>query len=187
MRTNHDLSAGSAGDARLIVMADETAKAPSRSPVKRIRTLATAALTADEKVDQLDALLVSLPAMMSGLEGTMRYTEETLAQVNESISEIGELSPRLIAMVDRMEAMVSRVERLIDLAEMSTGPLTLTDSAVRGVVGAIASTLGPRTPDKASAKPVAKPSEKPSGKTTSGKPASGKPASASRRKAPTAE
>ena len=135
-------------------MADSTDKVPSRSPVNRIRTLATAALTADEKVDQLEALLQTMTTALTGMESTMRYTEETLRQFNESLIEIDKLSPRLIGLVDRMEAMVARVERIIDIAEMGTGPLTAADSAVRGVVGAIASALGPRNAEKPPAKPA---------------------------------
>lgn len=140
---------------------EKSEKAPSRSPAKRIRTLATAALTADEKVDQLDALLEGMTTALNGMESTMRYTEDTLRQFNESLIEIDKLSPRLIAMVDRMEAMVTRVERIIDLAEMGTGPLTVADSAVRGVVGVIASKLGPRSPQTSSEKPAPKPSSAP--------------------------
>lgn len=139
-------------------MAEKSDKAPSRSPVNRIRTLATAALTADEKVDQLEALLETMTSALTGMESTMRYTEETLRQFNESLIEIDKLSPRLIGMVDRMEAMVTRVERIIDLAEMGTGPLTAADSAVRGMVGAITSKLGPRNQVKP---PVTPPPAKP--------------------------
>jgi hypothetical protein len=63
-------------------------------------------------------------------------------------------------MVDRMEAMVTRVERLIDLAEMGTGPLTVADSAVRGVVGAIASKLGPKPPARTPEKPASTPKKR---------------------------
>jgi hypothetical protein len=152
--------------ARLIGMAEKTEKprsaekAPSRSPVNRIRTLATAALTADEKVDQLEALLETMTSALSGMESTMRYTEETLRQFNESLIEIDKLSPRLIGMVDRMEAMVTRVERIIDVAELGTGPFTAAESAVRGVVGAISSKLIPKTPDKTTPKKASAPKKK---------------------------
>ena len=111
--------------------------------------MATAALTADEKVDQLEALLVTMTSALTGMESTLRYTQDTLEQFNESLIEIDKLSPRLIGMVDRMEAMVTRVERIIDVAELGTSPFTAAESAVRGVVGAISSKLAPKTPDTA--------------------------------------
>lgn len=124
---------------------DKTAKPPPRTPAARLRTLATAALTADEKVDQMEALLETMTGALSGMDNTMK-------QFNSSLIEIDKLAPRLLSMVDRMEAMVDRVERIIGVAEVATSPISAAESAVRGVVG-VFTQLGGKSPDKNDGKP----------------------------------
>lgn len=123
-------------------MADKTEKKASRSPADRLKNLANAAFTADETVVQMADLVASMNTALSGMDGTMEYTESTLKQFNDSLVEIDKLAPRLLSLVDRMEAIVDRVERIIGVAEVATTPITVAESAVRGVVGVLTPKLG---------------------------------------------
>lgn len=118
-------------------MASKTEKTASRSPADRLKSFANAAFTADETVVQMADLVTSMNAALSGMGGTMEYTENTLRQLNESLVEIDRLAPRLFSLVDRMEAIVDRVERIIGVAEVATTPISVAESAVRGVVGVL--------------------------------------------------
>ena len=121
-------------------MADKT---PPRTPGEKLRTLAQAALNADETVDQLDALmegmgvsLANLDTTMTGMAGTLKYFEETLVVFNNTLTRLDDLTPRLVSVVDRMDAIVTRLERIVGAGEVVTAPLAATESAVRGVLGA---------------------------------------------------
>jgi ABC-type transporter Mla subunit MlaD len=101
-----------------------------RSPAERIRTLAQAALNADETVDQMDHILDDLEVNLVGLnkavatmEASLEYFNRTLHRLNESL--------------EQLESMMGRVQRLVDVAESAMSPVVATESAVRGVINAI--------------------------------------------------
>lgn len=105
-------------------------KQPPRSPAERIRTLAQAALNADQTVDQVDHVLHDLEGSLSGLnkavgtmEGSLEYFNNTLHRLNESLAQL--------------EGMMGRVQKLVDVAESAMSPVVATESAVRGVFNAI--------------------------------------------------
>jgi ABC-type transporter Mla subunit MlaD len=101
-----------------------------RSPAERIRTLAQAALNADETVDQMDHILDDLEVNLVGLnkavgtmEASLEYFNQTLHRLNESL--------------EQLEGMMGRVQRLVDVAESAMSPVVATESAVRGVINAV--------------------------------------------------
>ncbi|WP_353615268.1 MULTISPECIES: hypothetical protein [unclassified Mycobacterium] len=54
--------------------------------------------------------------------------------MNDTLSVIGELTPRMMIVVERMENVMTRIERIVGLAESVLTPITVTESAVRGVL-----------------------------------------------------
>ena len=95
-------------------MVDRTSTTP-RTPGEKLRTLAQAALNADETVDQVEELLgtmseslTNLDTTMTGMAGTLKYFEDTLVVFNDTLNRLDELTPRLASVVDRMEGVVSR-------------------------------------------------------------------------------
>lgn len=105
-------------------------KTRPRSPAERIRTLAQAALNADETVDQMDHILDDLELSLVGLnkavgtmESSLEYFNNTLHRLNESLGQL--------------EGMMGRVMRMVDLAETAMAPVAATESAVRGVLNVI--------------------------------------------------
>jgi ABC-type transporter Mla subunit MlaD len=102
-------------------------KTRPRSPAERLRTLAQAALNADETVDQMDHILDDLEHNLAGLnkavgtmESSLEYFNNTLHRLNESLGQL--------------EGMMGRVMRMVDLAETAMAPVAATESAVRGVL-----------------------------------------------------
>ncbi len=57
-----------------------------------------------------------------------------LIDMNDTLSVIGELTPRMMIVVERMENVMTRIERIVGLAESVLTPITVTESAVRGVL-----------------------------------------------------
>jgi hypothetical protein len=92
----------------------------SRSGRERIQKLARAALNADVTVEQLDTVLTDMSAV--------------LIDMNDTLGVIGELTPRMMLVVERMENVMTRIERIVGLAESVLTPVTVTESAVRGVL-----------------------------------------------------
>jgi hypothetical protein len=74
---------------------------------------------------------------MTGMADTLKYFEETLVIFNNTLTRLDELTPRLASLVDRMEGVVSRLERIVGVGEAVVAPLAATESAVRGVLGAL--------------------------------------------------
>ncbi len=105
-------------------------KTRPRTPTERIRTLAQAALNADETVDQMDHILNDLEQSLIGLnqavgtmEASLEYFNNTLHRLNESLGQL--------------EGMMGRVMRLVDVAESAMAPVAATEAAVRGAFKAI--------------------------------------------------
>ncbi|MGH3954300.1 hypothetical protein DE4585_04481 [Mycobacteroides salmoniphilum] len=94
--------------------------AASRTGRERIQKLARAALNADVTVGQLDTVLTDMSAV--------------LIDMNDTLGVIGELTPRMMLVVERMENVMTRIERIVGLAESVLTPVTVTESAVRGVL-----------------------------------------------------
>ncbi len=92
----------------------------SRSGCERIQKLARGALNADVTVEQLDTVLTDMSAV--------------LIDMNDTLGVIGELTPRMMLVVERMENVMTRIERIVGLAESVLTPVTVTESAVRGVL-----------------------------------------------------
>ncbi len=101
-------------------------KSRPRSPAERLRTLAQAALTADETVDQMDHILDDLEVNLTGLNKAVGTMEASLAYFDETLN-------RLNASLGQLEGMMGRVLRLVELAETAMAPVAATESAVRGV------------------------------------------------------
>lgn len=57
-----------------------------------------------------------------------------LIDMNDTLGVIGELTPRMMLVVERMENVMTRVERIVGLAESVLTPVTVTESAVRGIL-----------------------------------------------------
>lgn len=102
-------------------------KSRPRSPAERLRTLAQAALNADETVDQMDHILDDLEHNLVGLNKAVGTMEASLAYFDETLN-------RLNASLGQLEGMMGRVMRLVDLAEAAMSPVAATESAVRGVL-----------------------------------------------------
>jgi uncharacterized phage infection (PIP) family protein YhgE len=73
-----------------------------RSPAERIRTLAQAALNADETVDQMDHILDDLEVNLVGLnkavgtmEASLEYFNQTLHRLNESLEQLESMMGRV--------------------------------------------------------------------------------------------
>ncbi len=94
--------------------------AASRTGRERIQKLARAALNADVTVGQLDTVLTDMSAV--------------LIDMNDTLGVIGELTPRMMLVVERMENVMTRIERIVGLAESVLTPVTVTESAVRGIL-----------------------------------------------------
>jgi ABC-type transporter Mla subunit MlaD len=105
-------------------------KARSRSPAERLRTLAQAALNADETVDQMDHILDDLELSLGGLNKAVGTMESSLEYFNDTLH-------RLNASLGQLEGMLVRVVRLVDLAETAMAPVAATESVVRGVFGVL--------------------------------------------------
>ena len=101
-----------------------------RSAAERIRTLAQAALTADETVDQMDHILDDLEVNLAGLNKAVGTMEDSLEHFNATLHRLNES-------LGQLEGMMGRVMRLVDLAESAMAPVAATESAVRGVFNAI--------------------------------------------------
>ena len=97
-----------------------------RSPADRIRTLAQAALNADETVDQMDHILDDLEVNLVGLNKAVGTMETSLDYFNNTLHRLNES-------LEQLEGMMGRVKRLVDLAESAMAPVAVTESAVRGV------------------------------------------------------
>jgi hypothetical protein len=97
-----------------------------RSPADRIRTLAQAALNADETVDQMDHILDDLEVNLVGLNKAVGTMETSLDYFNNTLHRLNES-------LEPLEGMMGRVMRLVDLAESAMAPVAATESAVRGV------------------------------------------------------
>ena len=105
-------------------------KTRPRSPVDRIRTLAQAAMNADETVDQVDHVLDDLEQSLAGLntavrglEGSLDYFDKTLTRLNDTLGQL--------------EGIGNRVERMVEVAESAMSPVVATEAAVRGVFNVI--------------------------------------------------
>jgi membrane protein required for beta-lactamase induction len=98
-----------------------------RSPADRIRTLAQAALNADETVDQMDHILDDLEVNLVGLNKAVGTMETSLDYFNNTLHRLNES-------LEQLEGMMGRVMRLVDLAESAMAPVAATESAVRGVL-----------------------------------------------------
>lgn len=103
-------------------------KTRPRSPAERLRTLAQAAMNADETVDQMDHILDDLEVNLVSLNKAVTTMEASLAYFDETLN-------RLNASLGQLEGMMGRVMRLVDLAETAMAPVAATESAVRGVFG----------------------------------------------------
>ncbi len=101
-----------------------------RSAADRIRTLAQAALNADETVDQMDHILDDLELNLGNLNKSVMTMEASLAYFDETLN-------RLNASLGQLEGVMGRVQRLVDLAETAMAPVAATESLVRGVVGVV--------------------------------------------------
>jgi len=101
-----------------------------RSPAERLRTLAQAAMNADETVDQMDHILDDLELSLGGLNKAVVTMEASLSYFDETLN-------RLNASLGQLEGMMGRVLRLVDLAEAAMAPVAATESAVRGVFNAL--------------------------------------------------
>lgn len=101
-----------------------------RSAAERIRTLAQAALTADETVDQMDHILDDLEVNLVGLNKAVGTMEDSLEYFNKTLH-------RLNDSLGQLEGMMGRVMKLVDLAEAAMAPVAATESAVRGVLNVI--------------------------------------------------
>lgn len=101
-----------------------------RSAAERIRTLAQAALTADETVDQMDHILDDLEVNLAGLNKAVGTMEESLDYFNNTLHRLNES-------LGQLEGMMGRVMKLVDLAETAMAPVAATESAVRGVLNVI--------------------------------------------------
>ena len=105
-------------------------KTRHRTPAERLRTLAQAALNADETVDQMDHILDDLEVNLLGLNKAVGTMEESLEYFNTTLH-------RLNASLAQLEGMMGRVMRLVEVAESAMAPVAATDSAVRGVLKAL--------------------------------------------------
>lgn len=105
-------------------------KTRPRSAAERLRTLAQAALNADETVDQMDHILDDLELNLLGLNKAVGTMEESLEYFNATLH-------RLNASLGQLEGMMGRVMRLVEVAESAMAPVAATDSAVRGVLRAL--------------------------------------------------
>jgi ABC-type transporter Mla subunit MlaD len=105
-------------------------KSRPRSPAERIRTLAQAALNADETVDQMDHILDDLEQNLVGLNKAVGTMESSLQYFNQTLHRLNEN-------LEQLEGMMGRVQRLVDVAESAMSPVVATESAVRGVFNAI--------------------------------------------------
>jgi membrane protein required for beta-lactamase induction len=105
-------------------------KTRPRSAAERIRTLAQAALTADETVDQMDHILDDLEVNLVGLNKAVGTMEDSLEYFNTTLHRLNES-------LGQLEGMMGRVMRLVDLAESAMAPVAATESAVRGVLNVI--------------------------------------------------
>ena len=105
-------------------------KTRPRSPAERIRTLAQAALNADETVDQMDHILDDLEHNLVGLNKAVGTMEASLDYFNQTLH-------RLNANLEQLEGMMGRVMKLVDVAESAMSPVVATEAAVRGVFNVI--------------------------------------------------
>ncbi len=105
-------------------------KTRPRSPAERIRTLAQAALNADETVDQMDHILDDLERSLVGLNQAVRTMESSLEYFNDTLHRLNES-------LGQLEGMMGRVMRLVDVAESAMAPVAATEAAVRGVFNVI--------------------------------------------------
>ena len=87
-----------------------------RSAAERIRTLAQAALTADETVDQMDHILDDLEVNLAGLNKAVGTMEDSLEYFNATLHRLNES-------LGQLEGMMGRVMRLVDLAESAMAPV----------------------------------------------------------------
>ncbi|HEU4362522.1 MAG TPA: ATPase [Mycobacterium sp.] len=126
----------------MAVMADRTAGGGAER--KRFRTLAQAALNADVTVGQLEDIL-------SGLGDTMGELNNSLVGLNHTVERLGggldhlegtlagldDLARRLAALIEPVEAIVNRIDYIVGVGETVMSPLSMTESAVRGVLNAV--------------------------------------------------
>jgi len=121
-------------------MADRTVRnGPERS---RIKTLTQAALNADKTVEQvedvLDGLgssLVELNKSLKALNGTVERMEGGLDHLDGTLESLDDLAKRLIVLLEPVEAIVERIDYIVGLGETMMSPLSVTEHAVRGVMG----------------------------------------------------
>ena len=115
---------------RAVTLTAMDQKPRPRTPAERIRTLAQAALNADETVDQMDHILDDLEHNLQGLNKAVTTMEESLDYFNKTLH-------RLNDNLGQLEGMMVRVMRLVDLAESAMSPVAATESVVRGVLNTI--------------------------------------------------
>lgn len=108
-----------------------------RTGRERIKTLTQAALNADVRVEQAEALLEGVNATLEELNRSIVNLDDTMVRFNDTIAKIDALAPRMDAVVDRMEATVHRVERIVGLVESVLAPLTATEDALRDAVNVV--------------------------------------------------
>ena len=121
-------------------MADRTVRGgPERS---RIKTLTQAALTADKTVGQVEDVLDSLGETMKELNSSLSTLNATVERLGSgldhlegTLSRLDDLAKRLIVLVQPVEAIVERIDYMVSVGETVMSPLSVTEHAVRGVVG----------------------------------------------------
>ena len=121
-------------------MADGTVRGgPERS---RIKTLTQAALNADKTVGQVEDVLDSLGETMKELNSSLSTLNATVERLGTgldhlegTLSSLDDLAKRLIVLVQPVEAIVERIDYMVSVGETVMSPLSVTEHAVRGVVG----------------------------------------------------
>jgi len=121
-------------------MADKTVRnGPERN---RIKTLTQAALNADKTVEQVEDVLdglgntmVELNSSLSALNATVERLEGGLDHLEGVLQSLDDLAKRLIALVEPVEAIVQRIDYMVGVGETVMSPLSVTEHAVRGVLG----------------------------------------------------
>jgi len=118
-------------------MADSTVRSgPERS---RIKTLTQAPLNADKTVGQVEDVLGNtlneLSSSLSALNATVERLGNGLDHLEGTLSSLDDLAKRLIVLVQPVAAIVERIDYMVSVGETVMSPLSVTEHAVRGVVG----------------------------------------------------
>lgn len=127
---------------------------PARPASQRFRKIAQAAMNADMTLEQVEEVLGNMGEILGGMQQTMDNLDgavvtldETMANMNRTLSQIDDMTARMTTIVGRMEGIVGRVEHLVGLGEVALLPVSVLESAGRGVASLLG--IGGRGDDEA--------------------------------------